>query len=64
MQEGLHFSFQGMADTLIDYPNSKGYVFEVLETFAELAFIDSAEKYKQHIEMLESGGYEDSSASN
>lgn len=54
----LHFSFQNFLDTMIDYPNTKKYAFEVLDKYGELGILEHADKYKEHIAKLEDGSYE------
>lgn len=41
-------------DTLIDYPNSKDYSFQLFEKLGELQILsgDMIEKYKKHVENL------------
>lgn len=59
LKEGFHFSMQNLLDTLIDYPNSKEYMFQLLDKYEELGIIEDPALYKEHIEKIENGDYED-----
>ena len=42
-------------DTLVDYPNSKNYLFRFLNSLAGLGIMDEerVERYKEHVGQLE-----------
>ena len=50
----MHLSLANFIDTLIDYPNSKDYAFQLFDRLGELAIInkDMIQKYRQHVENL------------
>lgn len=57
----LNVSLANFADTLIDYPMSRDYAFELFDRLGALNVIgqpEMVEKYKQHIIKLESCGDE------
>ena len=50
----MHVSIANLIDTLIDYPKSKEYSFQMFDKLGELGAMtsDMIEKYKQHVENL------------
>ena len=55
LKEGVTANLCNFVDTLIDYPRSKQYSFELFEMLGELGILeqDTVHKYKQHVENLE-----------
>ncbi len=51
----MHVSLANFIDTLIDYPMSRVYVFELFDKLGSLGILqqDMIQKYKQHVENLE-----------
>jgi hypothetical protein len=50
----VHVSLANFIDTLIDYPNSKNYSFQMFEKLHTLGILktEMLEKYKKHVENL------------
>ena len=48
-------SLANLLDTLIDYPNSKDYVFQMIDRLNETGVItgEMDQKYKRHVETLD-----------
>ena len=51
----MHVSLANFLDTLIDYPNSRVYAFEMFDRLGALGILspEMIAKYKQHVENLE-----------
>ena len=51
----VNVSMANFLDSMIDYPNSKMYVFGLFDKLNELGILNSVqlEKYKTHVENLE-----------
>lgn len=60
LTEGVHVSLANFSDTLIDYPNSKGYAFRMFAKLRELGVVSEEleAKYRRHVEKLENDDYE------
>ena len=50
----MHVSLANFSDTIIDYPNSKDYAFEVFEKLGVLGVLqkEMIDKYRQHVQNL------------
>ena len=53
--EGMHVSLANFIDTIIDYPQSRVYAFEMFDKMGSLGIIkeDMVEKYKQHVNIIQ-----------
>lgn len=56
----MHVSLANFADTLIDYPNSKEYAFQMFEKMSELHLLtkEQVDNYKKHVENLMNQEYD------
>lgn len=56
----MHVSLANLEDTLIDYPNSKEYAFQMFEKMNELQLLtkEQVETYKKHVENLMDDNYD------
>lgn len=56
----MHVSLANFIDTLIDYPNSKQYAFQMFDTLGkeEILRADMIPKYKMHVEHLQDEDYQ------
>lgn len=50
----MHVSLANISDSIIDYPNSKDYAFQMFDKLNEMGIItkEMVEKYKKHVENL------------
>lgn len=54
MKEGFHLSLEGFFDTCIDYPNSVGYAFQLIDEFSRKGIIvGNSDLYKEHISKVQ-----------
>lgn len=55
----MHVSLANFSDTLIDYPNTKEYAFQMFEKMKEIGILsnDQVNKYKMHVENLMKDDY-------
>ena len=57
----MHVSLANFIDTMIDYPNSKDYAFQMFEKFGsdnlQILKTDMIPKYKKHVEHLQDEDY-------
>jgi hypothetical protein len=55
----MHVSLANFIDTIIDYPNSRVYAFDMFERLGAAGILkaDMIPKYKQHVEHLQDEDY-------
>ena len=55
----MHVSLANFIDTIIDYPNSRVYAFDMFERLGAAGILksDMIPKYKQHVEHLQDEEY-------